>query len=335
MRIVIVADPELVNVNYRAYQPMQVLSRQGHDVRFNKLGAPRFRMAELLSADVIHIHRYRDDELVTAVRQAKARGVAIVWDDDDDVTAVPKSNPNHRLVGGSRARQVVAAVAQMVRLADVVTTPSSLLAGHFRDLGATDARVVENFLPREFGGVRIRKHEGVVVGWIAGLEHQLDYQSLKLQDIFGRLLKAHREIRFESVGLGLGLPRDRYDHTPEAPFLELARIAAGFDIGIAPLADIPFNRARSNVKLKEYAAAGLPWLASPVGSYVGMGEDHGGRLVEDDQWFEAVERLVLAARERRRLAKRGSKWARGQAMERNIGAWESVYRDAIARASST
>ena len=65
-----------------------------------------------------------------------------------------------------------------------------------------------------------------------------------------------------------------------------------------PLTNIPFSLGRSNVKAREYAAAGVPWLASPVGSYVDLGGDQGGWLVEDDKWFEAMDALIRAGRER-------------------------------------
>src|SRR5207249_1565318 len=80
-------------------------------------------------------------------------------------------------------------------------------------------------------------------------------------------------------------------------FLELPHRIGSFDIGLAPLADLPGNRARSDIKVKEYAASGVPWLASPVGPYVQLGEEQGGRLVPDDLWFEALDRLVSRRRE--------------------------------------
>ncbi len=103
---------------------------------------------------------------------------------------------------------------------------------------------------------------------------------------------------------------------------------ASFDIGIALIDDIPFNRARSDVKVKEYAAAGVPWLASPIGPYAGLGEKQGGRLVADDDWFAALDRLVRKERERHKLAKRAASWAREESLERNLHRWEAVMVEA-------
>jgi glycosyltransferase involved in cell wall biosynthesis len=333
MRIVVLSDTELTNSNYRAYQPIGVLERRGHTVRANSPERP-VRPEELLDADVVHIHRIATPELQELVDAARRNGVGIVWDNDDDVTAVPKSNPLYAKYGGFKSREMRAGVVKMLRLADVVTTPSAVLADQYRELGATDARVLENFVPPVFEKVRPVKHSGITIAYLAALEHQVDYQQLGLRETLTRLLDEHRDLRVMSIGLGLGLTSDRYEHTQHVAFLELARALSCADIGIAPLVDIPWNRARSNIKLKEYASAGLPWLASPVGPYRGMGEEQGGRLVPDDGWHAALERLIANDRERRKLAKRAAKWVKSHGVERHAHLWEQALRDAIACAQA-
>src|SRR5262249_10043216 len=128
---------------------------------------------------------------------------------------------------------------------------------------------------------------------------------------------------------------ERSSHVSVVSMMDLTREATSFDIGIAPLADIPLNRARSNIKLKEYAAAGLPWLASPTGPYAGMGEKQGGRLVADDRWCEELLRLVDKERDRRKLAKHASKWVAGETLERNAHRWEELFAETVERVRST
>ena len=332
MRIAFVAQPDLVNVNYRAYVPMMELGHHGHDVGFNRPGEDRFPLERLAAADVVHVHRFIDDEALAAARALRDAGVAVVFDNDDDLTCIPRSNPWHARFGGVRRGGVAQRLAAMARAAHVVTTPSAVLAERFRAMGAADVRVVENFLPNAFPGTGPLEHDGVRVVWLAGLEHQLDYERLRLRDVLEQLLDAHAQLRVLSIGLGLGLDPDRYEHVPSVEFPSLARALARADIGIAPLADIPWNQARSNVKLKEYGAAGLAWLASPVGAYRALGERHGGRLVADDAWADALDRLITRRRERRKLAKRAARWARGETIRRNVGRWLAVYEAAIAAA---
>ncbi len=80
---------------------------------------------------------------------------------------------------------------------------------------------------------------------------------------------------------------------------------------------------------------GVPWLASPIGPYAGLGEKQGGRLVPDDRWYEELERLLGDERARRKLARRGVKWGNGQRLRRNMDGWERAVRRALERASTT
>jgi glycosyltransferase involved in cell wall biosynthesis len=332
VRVEYVTDPSALNSNYRAYQPMSAVQRKGYVVDYNRAGAAVFDLSRLLSADVVHIHRYLGGEAQKVVERLHAAGVGLVWDNDDDLTNVPRSNPKYRDLGGAKRGAVVRALTAMLRLVDVVTTPSARLAEQFHDAGARDVRVIENYVPDAFPGQRGASHDGVVIAWIAALEHQLDYQQLRLRESLGRLLERYDDLRVLSIGLGLGLPNDRYEHVRRVGFLEIPAALAAADIGIAPLTDVPWNAARSNVKVKEYACAGLPWLASRVGPYLGLGEHEGGRLVDADAWDEELARLVENARDRRKLAKRAARWVKGETIGKHVMEWETAYRDAHARA---
>lgn len=313
---------------------MQALAREGHAVSYNRAGEVPFDARRLLSADIVHIHRYIGGDAQRTVEQLRARGIGVVWDNDDDLASLPRSNPKYSKYGGPKRGALVRTLQAMATTADIVTTPSEVLAERFRDLGADDVRVIENYVPDAFPGVKQPTHDGVVVAWLAGLEHQTDFQQLRLKTTLERLLEAHPDLRVLSIGLGLGLTKDRYEHIRLVDFLDLPHVLAGADIGIAPLIDIPWNQARSNVKLKEYASAGLPWLASPVGAYRGMGEHQGGRIVDDSDWHQALDALITDARGRKKLAKRATKWVRGQTISKHVSEWEAVYRDAhrLARA---
>ncbi|MEX0790053.1 MAG: hypothetical protein WD178_04685, partial [Actinomycetota bacterium] len=95
-----------------------------------------------------------NSEVQKIVQAMHHRGIGVVWDNDDDVTAVPRSNPLYAKHGGIKSHARRADLTRMMRLADVVTTPSAVLADQFRDLGAADERVLENYVPRDFDRVR-------------------------------------------------------------------------------------------------------------------------------------------------------------------------------------
>jgi hypothetical protein len=333
VRIAFLANPEAPGGWYRGIGPMVALGRRGHEIR-QVLGlGDRFFAERVRGCDVLHVYREHDERALQAVRYAKEAGIAVVWDNDDNLAAVPKNNPAYRDYGGAAGRKVQVAIKRIVGAADLVSAPSAMLCEHYRELGAAQVELIENYVRDELLDVRARPNGAeVVVGWLAGQEHHLDVERVPIRAAAQRLLDTHPNVRFVSIGAGLGLRSDRYRHVSQVDFVKLPDEMASWDVGIAVIADIPFNHGRSNVKLKDYSVLGIPWLASPIGPYAGHGEKQGGRLVPDDGWHEAMERLVVKERERRKLAKRALKWGREQTVGANVRVWEHALQAAIERA---
>jgi glycosyltransferase involved in cell wall biosynthesis len=321
VRVAVITSMRVVNSVYRAL-PLLELRQRGHRVQVDAEGEG-IATGRLPDADVVHIFRYHEREMRRAVRAMRDAGIAVVWDNDDLFDA-----------DGIRGEQTTRHVVEMLQLTNVVTTTSEALATQYREWGAAEVQVVENYLPDYYTAERPPRGDGLVIGWTAAGEHAYDLEQLEIRSTLERLLAAHPQVRVVSAGLQLGLPSDRYTYSEVIQYQDLARYVGTFDIGIAPIADTPFNRAKSNVKVKEYAAMGVPWLASPIGPYAGLGERQGGRLVPDDRWDEALERLVSDRRARQKLTKRGVKWADSQRLRRNLDAWETALQRATERAGA-
>jgi glycosyltransferase involved in cell wall biosynthesis len=325
MRIAVFANEREMSSYYRAYEPMNALGRRGHTLIVN--GRDGTVTPEVLDCDVALISRWQGMGAQKLAEQLQRAGVAVVWGHDDAVELNPNLNPRALEVQKRKAE-----IRAMLRLADVVTTTSEPIAGHYREMGATSVHVIENYLGDHYADLERPPHDGIVLGWAAWIDHQADWKQLRLHATVSRLLERHPELRVESVGMvDLQLPRERYVRTRQVPFEQLGRQLVRFDIGIAPIVDNPFNAARSNIKVKEYAAAGVPWLASPIGPYAGLGEKQGGHLAADDRWYEEIERMLGDERGRRKLAKQGRKWAAEQLLKRNTRGWERALSEAIDR----
>jgi glycosyltransferase involved in cell wall biosynthesis len=83
------------------------------------------------------------------------------------------------------------------------------------------------------------------------------------------------------------------------------------DIGLAPLPDDRFTRGKCSFKVLEYSAAGLPVVASPVGTnaeHIQQGVT--GFLVENNnQWIEKITALIKDAQLRRSMGQQGRQFA--------------------------
>lgn len=331
-----VAPQETANGHYRAIVPLQELARRGHTVHWP--GDPTFRALEQGIArppwDAFHVQQMHDAEVLAVMRRMRDAGVAVVWDTDDDIGAVTRgSEAWHRLGGRRNIRRHFNATIAVARAAHVVTTTNEHLAQVYRERGAEHVVAVENYLaPQDLRHPR-RRHQGVVVGITAAGEHEPDLRRMRFAEMLERLLERHDGVRVVALGADLRLRRaHRYTYVRPVEIHELIAVESEFDVALAPLRDTGFNRARSNVKLKEYGAAGAMWLASPVGPYAGMGEEQGGLLVSDGDWLGTLEALLEDPDRRRALAGRARRWAEGQTIRAGAARWQAVFREAVERA---
>jgi hypothetical protein len=287
--------------------------------------------------DLLHMQQAGESEHLELVRRMRRHGIAVVWDTDDDISDLPKNTPLYRRHGGRRGMRARAARNVAIALeADVVTTSSEPLAETYRAAGAADVAVLENQIADEDVGRWSKPpRDSVVIGWVGALEHLMDLKKIPIGRALGRLLERHPDVHVTAIGVDVGLDGPRYTHHRKVPIDQLLRHERTFDIGIAPLIDRQFNRARSNVKLKEYAVAGACWAASPVGPYAGMGAEQGGVLVADSDWFDALDALVADPARRAELTRNATTWVRGQTARRHVSAWEAVFKRALKRARAT
>lgn len=307
------------SASYRAIHPLTEITRRGHLVA-TYTEPEQLKLSDedleviLDDFDVAFVGRYIEPEAVALAQRLTAAGMGVVWDYDDDVV-----RPERR-----------AGFDGMAEVVDVITTTNELLAGRYREYGARTVVSIPNFITRPSLVTPRRKHDGTVLGYIGWIDHQDDWDHLGLQEIVEDLLDIHHDLRVESVGpIDLRLPADVYHSYGVLNFDQLPQAIAGFDVAIAPLIDKLGNATRSDIKLKEYAIAGVPWLASDYGPYVDFGEDQGGRLVRDGEWFDALGGLLSDGKAQRKLAKRGQKWAKDQTLERNTPLWVGALEQAI------
>lgn len=333
MRIAAVIFEGMASSIYRSLVPMQALAHRGHSVHVEERMLPSDPNI-LLQCDVVQFCRSCHRPMQQIARGLKRVGVGVVWDNDDDIRTIPEDHPARRGLQGFAGQHITADMTNMMKLADVVTTPTEALAARYRAMSGADVRVLENFLPPTFERPeRVMPHGSAVrIGWLASPEHVGDLEQLRIREVLETLLQRHSHIEVVSIGLDLGVRSRRYEAFPFNVYAALPTVLSHLDIGIAPLADNDFNRIRSDVKLKEYAAVGLPWLASPTGPYAGLGEDEGGRLVPDDRWHAELDALIRDADERRRLGFRGRRWAEEEMIEHHIDRWEQVLQEAATRA---
>ncbi len=129
-------------------------------------------------------------------------------------------------------------------------------------------------------------------------------------------------------------PMIRHDSlwTPWAQDVWEAFQAVDFDIALAPLADIPFNRAKSHIKVLEAAALGIPVVATdmePYRDFVRDGET--GFLIppsQPDLWQERLHELVNDEAMREEMGAKAREIAAQWTIQGNWKLWQDAYESA-------
>jgi hypothetical protein len=337
MRVGIICTFGVHNASYRAIYPGEALRRRsGNEVRILRADDDRKLSPDLLTdCDVVHVFRCAERHVLRCVDHLRARGIGITYDNDDDIRLAPKDSELYKKIGGAGTARDFKTQIHMMRRAHVVTTTTSRLAERFAVDYDGPIEVIPNYLADHQFVRGPRNSDGVVIGWVAGMEHLTDSHRLGISQVLQRVMDRRPEVRVVTVGVRLNIGGPRYTHHKYIPLHDLGAETRKFDIGIAPIADIGMNHARSDVKVKEYSAAGVPWLASKRGSYQALSPKCGGLLVEDDGWEEALVDMVSSRWKRGQLRRCAERWARSQRIDKNIGRWEAVWKAAAEAAQQS
>ena len=250
---------------YRVDQPLRALSRDGKAltaclrqqkdvqrlvtvVELQRLGVDSYVMQNAMTDPQL--------ELLQAYRK-HLPGIFMVMSLDDLITQLPEKSALYKHFmsnfrdGRRRLRQMLGLVDRLV----VTTEPLREMAADM----IADIRVVPNRLSREYwGSVQSQRNVGRKprVGWVGAQQHQGDLALLE------EVIKATaHEVDWVFMGMWpQGL--DAYiaeKHEPVSFDQYPAKMASlNLDIAVAPLETLPFNEAKSNLRLLEYGVMGWP-----------------------------------------------------------------------------
>ena len=333
MRLGVLYTTDVYNSIYRALIPGEALRRKGHDVRIVRHDdLARVPMEQFSDREVVHVFRRSDKVVQKFAEQLRARGIGVTYDNDDDLRLAPPDSAFYKRLRATGIQKAYNDQVAMMRRAHLITTTTQTLAERWAKEVDRPVEVVPNFVTDQHFVRTPRNDEGVVVGWVAGLEHATDARALRISQVLQKVMERRPEVRVVSMGVRLDLDPARYTHHDHIPLHRLGPEVRKFDVGIAPLADIPMSYARSDVKVKEYSAAGVPWLASARGPYASLHPRNGGLLVPDDGWEAALLEIVSSRWKRSQLRRCAERWARSQRIDKHVGRWEAVWQEAAAMA---
>jgi glycosyltransferase involved in cell wall biosynthesis len=306
-----VGDRTVASTRHRVLAHLDALRAAGFEVELRTQRAPDrgwwrrpARLRELVTdalvrppADLLMIHRTTYPP--PFARRLAASGVPVVFDFDDAIYLPPPSASQDPATRRRYRRNFDATVQAM----DVVICGNSELSGH---VAAVRHEVVPTPVDEQrFHPQAIRPATRPVVGWVG---HSDNLPFLE------RLAEPLKELTRRHSGFALRVVADRPPVIDEVPVefepWSLETEVSCFDgmaVGLMPLDDSPWTRAKCSFKLLQYMALGIPAVASPVGMNREVMEDGVNALVasSSSDWFDAIDRLLSDRELAARIARAG------------------------------
>jgi Glycosyl transferases group 1 len=289
--------------------------------------------------DVLVIQRPMHEKIVNLIDHVQAQGIAVVVEADDDFHTVQANNIaffQHHPKADPRAN--FHHFAECVKRADLVTVSTPALVDRYGSHGRI--ALLRNYVSSDWTLVP-RHNDGHTIGWAGTtLNHPTDLQATR--GGVSMAMDDHPDWRFVCVGGGhfpetvwkqLRLDKERCEVTEWRPLGLHELVMSQFDIGIAPLDDIVFNHAKSWLKGLEYAALGIPFVASDLPEYVRLEKQHGIGVTAPSKskaWRRRVGDLMSAGEGREALGQAyRTIVASTLTIERNAWRWPEAWQRAI------
>jgi glycosyltransferase involved in cell wall biosynthesis len=338
------------NVNavgeYRIKHPMQALEAMGHEVRLLTLDkTPQKVSNEMFEVDVLVLQRQTSMSAIELRDTLPGnRRPVTVYEVDDNPWEWHSWDEIHAELGydyGRRVREVMACC-------DAITCSTRTLAERIRrEFPIKPLWVVPNaidFQLREAWSMKEDRQEHgldghTVLGWTGSIHHTRDGQNLlkSLPTVFDGhpevvfLMQCDRSVYYEWTKPFLSAYKDRLRWVPPMPFKQHPVIYSLFDINLAPLEITPFNVCKSDLRLIEGGAHGVPYVASKIAPYLEfhrMSDGIGGFLADTPgQWVEAIESAIEQREARGQSLQRYVKETRS--LEVVAGQWETAFKGAM------
>jgi hypothetical protein len=348
MKLLAVAAPDSSG-HYRIRQPIDELTRQGIE-GFEVLpeGLPLIHSTSegivgvAVDCDIVVLQRPMLWFMPQVIDLLHKKGIRVVIDLDDDFHTAHTHNTafmlNHPR---TNPMQNWHHLTDCVRKADLVTVSTDQLAKRYGSHGRVT--VIRNCVDDDLLDFPHRGN-GHTVGWAGSvINHPTDLQATR--GGVNMALLDHPSWMFFCIGgaryieqVKQGLELTYEPLATEWKPLELhLMLISGLDIGIVPLADLVFNHAKSWLKGIEYAALGVPFVASNMPEYQLLQERFKlGVLAEPKA--KSWRRRLGAIMDQTDMRAQYAEWSKSQVRQhltisRNAWRWQEVWESLRSRAS--
>lgn len=284
--------------HYRMLFPLTYLEKRGAYVKkLTEASAEAFA-----DVDYIIAQRQVSPTMHSLLKWALSEGKTVISEQDDFMHATPNLTDSfNHYKNGSPELSEFTRIMLSTSHGLTVTTP---------ELGKAYSKYCKNWyvLPNciDFGNRAwpdpvFKEKDELVIGWAGSPSHVADINIIG--PVMRELFKKYTHVKLclfcskalsETLAQKYDFPVDRIICQDYVSFEDYPAGLARFDIGLCPIENTSFNRAKSALKAEEYSACGIPYVASkvaPYQRYCDCGVD-GYTANTTSEWVEKLSSLI-------------------------------------------
>ncbi len=373
MRIFSAQRDETACNYYRIHAPLNTLNDTGRaEVALSydyQLGT-EVAMNAALWSDLIVMHRPASEEWFKFIKLIQKSGKLFVADYDDNPFQTSPLNPFYGYIGVeeveyvwpdgrkewlwkngqvSRSGKVIFDIERNIhyretfrsnfKKADMVTCTTPELAEEFKKINPNTIILPNCIAPEWFPTIPEFKDKEIRICWQGGASHYEDL--FFIQPVIERILKKHDNVKFVFFGDSrfMGLFKNCDQNKIEwntwcgLDVYPYKLSLLNCDIGLCPLVDNTFNRAKSAIKWMEYSMVGMATVAANIPPYSSaIKNEETGILCNEDEkaWEDAIERLIADRNLRIKLSDNAKQDVLlHHNIHHKIHLWEEAYSNLI------
>jgi glycosyltransferase involved in cell wall biosynthesis len=320
---------------YRVRQPLDELARHGHETSCQMAksdieaeGADIFVGQFIGGQSVVMSKAGVPVNAVVLVHhwwRGLARDAKLVYELDDDPFEVEPHNPQYQHYATPVAHD---SISHCIQVADLVTVSTPVLADRMRKHNP-NVVVLQNRIDESMLTMQRPQRDKLTIGWAGSLSHLCDIQ----QCAYGlrRIMAHHKDIDVHFIGAdyrSIVKSSRPLRHTPWCVKTTDYYKLIDFDIGIAPLVPTVFAETKSHIKALEYAALGIPVVASDSAPYRDFVIDGvtGFLVRRDHDWAARLRDLINDEAMRLEMGAKARELASHWTIQTGWQEWEQAYK---------
>ncbi len=323
MKISAVVRTEGACDHYRAVQPFEsIKATTDIDTSILRLSGRPESVQEALEADVMLLPRVANEEWLKIMSDWKNIGKKVVVDFDDDIFNVSPFSPHYEDHGlesftstkngievklweagknldVEKNKKSLDIIKKALALADMVTVTTPILAEAYKPY-SDNVVVLPNCIDLDlWQKMDLKSNDEIRLFWAGGSSHYEDW--LIMTEVLPVIMDKYPQVKLVFMGMWefafkdidpKRIERHKWVHMSAYPY-KVASLNP--TIGMIPLVDNQFNRAKSPIKWVEMGALEVPCVTSLVSPYKEIGTPHNGIFIENNSvngWIKGLSLLI-------------------------------------------